>query len=96
MDRIRYLVCYDISHPRRLRRVAKALEGFGVRLQFSVFECPLDKMRFAELKTELNNLINHEEDQILFVSLGLKASYNNVTIEAIGQPYTVRTRVTVV
>lgn len=40
--RIRYLVSYDICQPKRLRQVARVLEGFGVRLQYSVFECPLD------------------------------------------------------
>ena len=29
MSRIRYLVSYDICDPKRLRRVAKVLEGFG-------------------------------------------------------------------
>ncbi len=48
--RIRYLVSYDICDPKRLRRVAKILEGFGTRLQYSVFECPLDAMRFANSK----------------------------------------------
>ena len=42
MSRMRYLVSYDISDPKRLRKVARSLEGFGVRLQYSVFECPLD------------------------------------------------------
>ncbi len=50
MARIRYLVSYDICDPKRLRRVARALEGFGVRLQYSVFECPLDDMRLAMLQ----------------------------------------------
>lgn len=54
MSRIRYLVSYDISHPKRLRRVARALEGFGVWLQYSVFECPLDDMRMAMLKAALH------------------------------------------
>jgi len=49
MSRIRYLVSYDISNPKRLRKVARSLEGFGVRLQYSVFECPLDDMRLAKL-----------------------------------------------
>ena len=31
MSRIRYLVSYDICNPKRLRKVARALEGFGVR-----------------------------------------------------------------
>lgn len=28
MSRIRYLVSYDISNPKRLRKVARSLEGF--------------------------------------------------------------------
>ena len=37
------LVTYDIADPRRLRRVAKVSEGFGRRVQKSVFECELDE-----------------------------------------------------
>ncbi len=70
MSRLRYLVSYDISDPKRLRKVARTLEGFGVRLQYSVFECPLDDLRLAKLKAELQDSLNHEEDQVLFVSLG--------------------------
>ena len=96
MARTRYLVSYDICDPKRLRRVAKALEGFGVRLQFSVFECPLDGMRLAQLKTALHPLLNHDEDQVLFVSLGPSASDASLVIEAMGQPYEVRSRVTII
>lgn len=70
MSRIRYLVSYDISNPKRLRRVARTMEGFGSRLQYSVFECPLDDMRLALLKAELQPLLKHDEDQVFFVSLG--------------------------
>jgi CRISPR-associated protein Cas2 len=56
MSRLRYLVSYDISDPKRLRKVARSLEGFGVRLQYSVFECPLDDLRLAKLKAELQGL----------------------------------------
>ncbi|EMN95623.1 CRISPR-associated endoribonuclease Cas2-like protein, partial [Leptospira interrogans serovar Medanensis str. UT053] len=31
------LVSYDIREPKRLRRVAKIMEGFGERIQYSVF-----------------------------------------------------------
>ena len=34
---MRYLVCYDIAHPRRLRRVARILERHALRCQKSVF-----------------------------------------------------------
>jgi len=96
MSRIRYLVSYDICHPKRLRRVARALEGFGVRLQYSVFECALDAMRLAKLKTELHDLMNHDEDQVLFVSLGPSADDATLVIEAMGLPYEVRSRVTII
>ena len=96
MSRIRYLVSYDVCHPKRLRKVARALEGFGVRLQYSVFECPLDEMRLAKLKAELQSLLNHDEDQVLFVSLGPSAREAGLVIEAMGLPYEVRSRVTII
>jgi hypothetical protein len=34
-----FLVAYDISDPRRLRKVARAREDFGLRRQYSVFSC---------------------------------------------------------
>ena len=96
MSRIRYLVSYDICDPKRLRQVARVLEGFGVRLQYSVFECPLDELRTAALKTTLHPILNHDEDQVLFVSLGPSSNDASLIIEAMGLPYTVRTRVTVI
>jgi CRISPR-associated protein Cas2 len=96
MSRIRYLVSYDICDPKRLRQVARTLEGFGVRLQYSVFECPLDGLKLANLKAELQDLLNHDEDQVLFVSLGPSASDASLVIEAMGLPYELRSRVTVI
>ncbi len=96
MPRTRYLVCYDIADPKRLRRVAKVLEGYGSRLQLSVFECCLDRQRFAEAKTELAEILNHAEDQVLFVSLGKAGDDASILIEAVGLSYTDRPRVTVI
>jgi CRISPR-associated protein Cas2 len=96
MSRIRYLVSYDICEPKRLRMVARTLEAFGVRLQYSVFECPLDDTRLARLKAELQPLLNHDEDQVLFVSLGPSASDATLVIDAMGVPYEVHSRVTII
>lgn len=95
-SRLRYLVSYDIANPKRLRRVARTLEGFGTRLQYSVFECSLDEIRLAELKSQLHPIVNHNEDQVLFVSLGPAAKNATLVINAMGKPYEVRTRVTIV
>lgn len=34
----RYVVAYDISDDKRRRRVGEALEAYGVRVNYSVFE----------------------------------------------------------
>lgn len=94
--RIRYLVSYDIANAKRLRRVAKCLESYGTRLQFSVFECALDETRFAQSKAALAEIINTDHDQVLFVSLGPAAGDATLIIEALGLPYEVRSRVTIV
>lgn len=94
--RVRYLVSYDIANAKRLRRVAKTLESYGTRLQFSVFECPLDDVRLAHAKAAIADIINVDHDQVLFVSLGPEAADATLIIEAMGLPYTVRSRVTIV
>ncbi|MGH7736190.1 MAG: CRISPR-associated endonuclease Cas2, partial [Gemmatimonadales bacterium] len=37
MARRRYLVAYDIRDDRRLRGIAGCMEGYGTRIQYSVF-----------------------------------------------------------
>ena len=89
-------MCYDISDPSRLRRVAKVCESFGQRLQYSVFECPLDDLRYEKLKDALGRIIKHDDDQVMFASLGPETSKQVFRIETIGLPYTERSRVTIV
>jgi CRISPR-associated protein Cas2 len=90
------LVSYDIANPKRLRKVAHTLESFGTRLQYSVFECPLDELRLEKLKAALWEVIQHDADQVLFVSLGPAAGDATLVIDSLGQPYTVRSRVTII
>jgi len=96
MARRRYIVTYDISDPKRLRGVAKTLEGYGARLQFSVFECLLDRMRLAAAKAALRDIIDTSEDQILFIYLGPEATDVGLSMESLGRPYRQRTMVTIV
>ena len=96
MIRTRYIVCYDISNPKRLRAVCKVCESFGSRLQYSVFECFLGGPQLWKMKAILQKIIHHEEDQVLFISLGLESSQRPVKIEYLGQSYSVKTRITVI
>lgn len=64
-----HLVAYDIANPRRLRYVAKTCEDYGVRVEFSVFECDLPEERFNTFWSELNALIDEAEDSLLAYTL---------------------------
>ena len=63
------LVTYDVSTEtregrRRLRRVAKVCEGFGQRVQQSVFECVVDGVRREQLVNRLLSEIDQAEDSL--------------------------------
>lgn len=57
-----FLVCYDIAHDGRLRKVAKVMEGFGERVQRSVFECHLTENQFARLLKKVRAVMDETED----------------------------------
>lgn len=69
------IVSYDVSTVsaegrRRLRRVAKACEDWGVRVQNSVFECNVDWAQWTALKAKLESLIDGEVDSLRYYNLG--------------------------
>ncbi|HHP7244723.1 MAG TPA: CRISPR-associated endonuclease Cas2 [Elainellaceae cyanobacterium] len=64
-----YLVCYDVVRDRRRNRVAHLLEGYGMRVQKSVFECLLNEHQYDLLQRKLAKYINAQEDQVRFYPL---------------------------
>ena len=69
------LVTYDVSvvtaaGRRRLRRIAKACQDYGMRVQQSVFECEVEPGQFAQLKNELTEIYDPEQDSLRFYFLG--------------------------
>jgi CRISPR-associated protein Cas2 len=78
-----YLVCYDISDPKRLRKVAMTCEDFGYRKQLSVFLCRVSATDFVRLRNRLYEIIKHDEDQVLFIPLCAKCVGG---MEALGRP----------
>jgi CRISPR-associated protein Cas2 len=68
--RTRYLLAYDISHPRRLRRVHQVATTYGYSLQYSLFVCDLDDVQLIALERDLSAVIHHREDRISIFDLG--------------------------
>jgi CRISPR-associated protein Cas2 len=85
-----YLVCYDIADEKRLRAVFKAMKDFGEHVQFSVFECRFTAADLVRCREALREIINHAEDQVLFVDLGPVAGRGDRVITALGKPYPVK------
>lgn len=62
-----YLVCFDIVEDSIRQKVAKALKGFGMRVQKSVFECPeLTEQQFLRLKEKVESLIDASQDSVRY------------------------------
>jgi len=63
-----YVICYDITEPKRWRKVYKLVNGYGRRLQYSIFRCRLTPRRQEKLRWELEKLME-AEDRLLILSL---------------------------
>lgn len=81
------LITYDVnttnaSGAKRLRKVAKLCEKYGVRVQNSVFEVQVDAAQSIVLKTGLKDMIDQENDSIRIYKLGNSFEHK---IETIGK-----------
>jgi CRISPR-associated protein Cas2 len=82
-----YVVCYDISNDRRLRRVYKVMRGFGQHIQLSVFRCELSARQRIEMIAALTLVINHDEDQVLLVDIGPADGRAATVFQSLGRAY---------
>ena len=68
------IVSYDVSTEdggqRRLRRVARACQDYGQRVQYSIFECMINPAQWTFLRERLISEIDPEKDSLRFYYLG--------------------------
>ena len=73
------LLAYDITDPKRLSRVAKVCEDFGVRVQYSVFECRLEEEEFTEFWLKLLGQIDEAEDRLVAYKIDARCAKETLT-----------------
>ncbi len=73
------LVAYDISDPKRLQRVAGVCEDYGVRVQYSVFECRLEEAEFDEFWLKLLEEIDEDEDRLVAYKIDARSAKETLT-----------------
>ncbi|KGP73586.1 CRISPR-associated endonuclease Cas2 [Pontibacillus yanchengensis] len=71
------VITYDVSTKdsasrKRLRKVSKLCQDYGIRVQNSVFECFVDSTQLKQLEFKLINLINDETDILRIYRIGDK------------------------
>ena len=71
------LITYDISFSdtagaKRLRQIAAHCQDYGVRVQYSVFECDVNPEQWVRLKDKLLQTYQPETDSLRFYMLGSK------------------------
>ncbi|AUB85645.1 CRISPR-associated endonuclease Cas2 [Candidatus Thiodictyon syntrophicum] len=65
-----YLICYDIEDDRERTRVAKLLERYGERVQYSVFEVHLARQgELAAIKEQLRAILAAADAEVRFYRL---------------------------
>jgi CRISPR-associated protein Cas2 len=62
------LLAYDVRDAGRLRKTAKLLEGYGTRIQYSIFRCRLTPRELERLQWELSQILE-QEDGLLILPL---------------------------
>ena len=78
------IVAYDISDPKRLRKVAKIMQDYGERVQKSIFEVSFIPSVFKRMKFQIDSVINDVEDGVKYFPLCGKCSDK---IEIIGKGF---------
>ena len=71
------VIAYDVNTEssegrNRLRKVSKACQNHGQRVQNSLFECSVDYGTFLKLKKTLEKIIDKEKDSLRYYNLGNK------------------------
>ena len=61
-----WVVAYDSPNTRRRRKLAKLLEGYGERLQWSVFECRLQPHQLQRLRQGLARIATADDSMRLW------------------------------
>lgn len=68
------LIAYDITDQKRLHKIAKICEDWGVRVQYSIFECRLEATAFDNFWSTLRNEIDDREDRLVAYKICLNCA----------------------
>jgi CRISPR-associated protein Cas2 len=77
------LITYDITDPKRLRRMHKFLKEYGLNTQKSVFECDIDDIALKSIRKFCRVELDLADDQVRIYKICSRC-INKVTISGQG------------
>ncbi len=63
------VIAYDVASNKRRNALVKLLKGYGIRVNYSVFECRIRKSGIFPLKKKIEAIINSGQDSVLYYFL---------------------------
>lgn len=84
---MRYIVSYDIEKDKLRRIVSEIIAEYGVRVQYSVFECELTEKKANILRNKIAPLITKKSDSVIFIPFCGKCEKKRFSL---GTHYTIR------
>ncbi len=73
-----YMFCYDISDEKRLRKIAKKLQDYGLRIQKSFFQANVDERTKEIIKKEIIKIIDLKKDSFFIYPICYNCSKNTM------------------
>ncbi|GHT33833.1 hypothetical protein FACS189414_1020 [Bacteroidia bacterium] len=67
--KILQVVAYDIENDRVRYKIAKLLEKYGARINFSVFECMFTPVQLEKVKETIGKMLNCKTDSVVFYTV---------------------------
>ena len=80
-----WLVCYDVRAAKRLRQCARHMEGYGHRIQYSMFRCWMTAREVERLRWELTKMLDPADD-VLIIPLCRRCVKGIAGIHGDGRP----------
>ena len=65
-----WLILYDVRDPRRLSKIAKMMENYAERVQYSVFEAICEREQIEDLRSEIKRIMDPEDFVVYFELCG--------------------------
>jgi len=80
-----YVIAYDVVDDLRRSRVAKTLQSYGDRVQYSVFWIEASPARVVRLRAALAQLVDDREDSVMVCDLGLASDARRGRVSYVGR-----------